>query len=920
MNGKIVFNEFCELMYMKVVSTNFEKVVLPNNLYLDLISEISNTSLKVLITLMQILIDDNVIYGTNYEEYYTNFNNYSKSEKFYNMLNEYFPILVKKLNFIISSRIDDYLKLQQRYNKDLKEIKSIFQHEFECFSECNIKGNVSDTHNGSQNYIIESNNISIVYKGRDSYIDKFWNTILNWINCKINEDLLPNINVINSKNYSWHQYIEYDKLDDYKKIAKYYRQLGFLACLAYILDISDLHMENIICSKKGPVIVDLETIFQVNISPHKTHIKIRGEYFENLISKSVLKTALFPVSNLKSNSKIDFSGICGHGGQTIQKGICKINNPFSKDFEFKLENGILGYKKNIPQLNGKYVDPKMYLNSIICGFSECYNIVMNNKDEFFKLIFKNKEIDLAKLRVVFHDTQSYQDIINYSTLPTNCTSDGITQIYRSIENMCSGLNDSIKKDILTNVLHCSIPIYHGKFKDQIVTTSDGEKCYQHDCSPYIQLENKLNSLSEQDYKFQKQLIELSMLGFRDKTFNKEFTIGNKPIKQYFINNSLLDGEILRISNKIIDKAEYDDSGFINWLTIENNYPNWKIKFLDCSFYSGLSGIALFFGALYKITGDQKYKLVLDRILSSISRFYMSTPKSPSPFIGTMSVTYLYLYLYRQDFGEQYYYKAVEIIYEHEEEIKKCEHYDFFDGLSGVLIILLRANKIKENKRLANLIKQVYIKLRDNIYIKNDGLYWGKEKILIGLAHGAAGITYALVELYLQRFDKEVLRLIKLLIAYENSYFNLKESNWSDIRYESDKNEDTTVIQWCHGAVGIGLSRIRTNQLMDVSNDIKKAKNIILKKGLYKENDSICHGNFGNISFLIEQYKITKDKEIKRIINIRINEIIDNNNGTYKSGISKDFESVDFMLGLSGIGYQFLKLKSDDVPIASLLEI
>ena len=93
-----------------------------------------------------------------------------------------------------------------------------------------------------------------------------------------------------------------------------------------------------------------------------------------------------------------------------------------------------------------------------------------------------------------------------------------------------------------------------------------------------------------------------------------------------------------------------------------------------------------------------------------------------------------------------------------------------------------------------------------------------------------------------------------------------------------------------------------------------------KKNRYKENDSICHGNFGNISFLIELYKITKDKEIKRIINIRINEIIDNNNGTYKSGISKDFESVDFMLGLSGIGYQFLKLKSDDVPIASLLEI
>ena len=105
----------------------------------------------------------------------------------------------------------------------------------------------------------------------------------------------------------------------------------------------------------------------------------------------------------------------------------------------------------------------------------------------------------------------------------------------------------------------------------------------------------------------------------------------------------------------------------------------------------------------------------------------------------------------------------------------------------------------------------------------------------------------------------------------------------------------------------------------MNEDIEKAKEITIKRGLYKENDSICHGNFGNLSFLIELYKTSGDRVLKKIIYYRLVEIYENSTQLYKSGLSKDFESVDFMLGLSGMGYECLRLKTD-LPVISLLEI
>lgn len=917
MKDNITFKNFCKLIYKKSTKNMKNNKIIPQHLYLEVIKEISDISCKTLNAIMNVFINENSIVGSSPEEQYENFNLYSGSGEFYNFIVDNYPGLIYKIEYLIKSRINNILTLLHRFDNDKEILSSTFKFDADRLNDCYIYSGTSDIHNGEQNFIIEFNNKKIVYKTRGASTDNFWNEIINWVNYKLGEQVLFGVNVIDRKEYSWHEFIEYDAIDNKVGIEDFYYKTGVLSCLAYIFDLSDLHFENFICSNKGPIIIDLETICQI---PIKAKEDEKLDVFEKIISDSILKTELFPCSNWKVEINTDISGICGYNSLAMNEQIMENNKIFHEQTYSSLKKESFDLKNNIPKLNGIYVDPRDYKDWIIKGFENGYKIAIKNKEGLLEMIRSNNDFKLIRSRVVFHDTQLYHDIINYSTLPSNLSDIEPKEITAAIKKICENYNDVLEEDILENTLKGNIPIYHRKINSLNIETSTGKICYTQKITPYNQLINKIDTLGLKDLKLQKEIINLSLIKFRGKTYNKKFNMNEIMKNNIIFSSDELIYESKIIAEKIVNKAIFTDQCLVNWLTIENNFPNWEIKFQDCSLYSGLSGNAIYFSTIYNISKDARYLKILNKILYTISETYKNSKKSPSSFAGTFSVAYLYLFLYSQGFGSFYYEKALKVIFDHNEEIINNGYYDLFDGLAGNLLVLLGAQKIKKNIEVEKLIVEVKRNLIDGLLNKNDIYYWKNNQILTGLAHGASGIIYALSELYLRTLDLELLTYINNLIKYENLYFYEKELNWGDICFEPDTNEENTTIQWCHGAVGIGLSRLKVNEIFNVTNDIIRAKTITIKRGLYKENDSICHGNFGNLEFLNLVHRQFKDEKTRKIIHYRISEIIKENKRTYKSGLSKDFESVDLMLGLSGIGYQCLKFIFEELPSICLLEI
>src|SRR5262249_5482690 len=76
--------------------------------------------------------------------------------------------------------------------------------------------------------------------------------------------------------------------------------------------------------------------------------------------------------------------------------------------------------------------------------------------------------------------------------------------------------------------------------------------------------------------------------------------------------------------------------------------------------------------------------------------------------------------------------------------------------------------------------------------------------LNGISHGAAGFALALASLASATGDAAFAAAAAECLAFENASYDAERRNWPDLRH---RNAPRWHWKWCHGAYGIGLSRI-----------------------------------------------------------------------------------------------------------------
>ena len=195
--------------------------------------------------------------------------------------------------------------------------------------------------------------------------------------------------------------------------------------------------------------------------------------------------------------------------------------------------------------------------------------------------------------------------------------------------------------------------------------------------------------------------------------------------------------------------------------------------------------------------------------------------------------------------------------------------------------------------------------------------WKSENIssslpLTGMSHGASGFALALYSLYDLIPKKKYYKFFKVCLTYENNLFDLKKNNWLDLRGFNNLSPN----QWCHGAVGIGFSRlsmIKIKRKKSLIKDLEKAINSS-HNAWPNIKDTICCGKMSTILFLYNYSKYTKNNKINRLANnflystIKLSKI----NKGYNLGAKYDYNPGLF-LGLSGIGYTILNFLDKDLP-------
>jgi hypothetical protein len=357
-------------------------------------------------------------------------------------------------------------------------------------------------------------------------------------------------------------------------------------------------------------------------------------------------------------------------------------------------------------------------------------------------------------------------------------------------------------------------------------------------------------------------------------------------------------------------------------------------------YNGSSGIGLFLGELGSVTGDRdvvrtaiaalRRSLLFDR--SRIERGYWGA------FTGWTGIALAAARCGTALGSDELITLTREYVQSATMDVASGAELDVMSGLAGGLVALLALQRYLPMGELNELVDRFGEILLTSAVCANGGKCWStlpnRGDNLTGLAHGASGIGFALMELH-RSTDDGCLRSTALqAFDYERAWLDRKEGNWCDLqrvpledkRFKSGKRFSTS---WCSGATGIALTRLAAWQLFQ--DEICRSDAIIALHAVQRtietgisagsENFSLCHGLAGNAEAFLQ----AGSSGVKNATDARrlAESVADYGIEQYSQGnLSRSCgcagRTPGLMLGLAGFGHFYLRMYSAAIPSPMLI--
>jgi lantibiotic modifying enzyme len=396
-----------------------------------------------------------------------------------------------------------------------------------------------------------------------------------------------------------------------------------------------------------------------------------------------------------------------------------------------------------------------------------------------------------------------------------------------------------------------------------------------------------------------------------------------------------------IGSDIANKAIFHNNA-CNWLGyISKSLPGEKDQMygaLESDFYAGTSGIAYFLGYLAFCTNDKH----IERVAMAALRQSIDYRKDISDFGlesiyigigGTAMVAYELGKLFqREDLLKESDTMIHRLIRRGINDLGK----DVINGPLSTIPFLIKYYRENPSDEVSDYIQLLADSIMKSAIDTKHGKTWKtiekSTNYILGYAHGNAGFSHSLAELYDFTKDKVYLDACLSSIRYENYFYSTEHKNWPDFREFDEDNSNSSpsfMWAWCHGAPGIALSRARVYELIKqdiLAEDIHRAvestlnsirRNIESSQG----NFSLCHGIFGNAEAVQYAANVLAKKEWKtevdKIAQMGIEFFIEQQM-QFPCGMLDQKFSPSLMVGTAGMGLFYLRLAEENTPYATII--
>lgn len=369
---------------------------------------------------------------------------------------------------------------------------------------------------------------------------------------------------------------------------------------------------------------------------------------------------------------------------------------------------------------------------------------------------------------------------------------------------------------------------------------------------------------------------------------------------------------LQVGRTIVRDAIWS-GGACNWLgaavEIDHGQPVRVLRSLGAGVGGGTSGVALFLASLTRHTEDPAFAETARGALSAAMLLARSVPEAWSYYEGRIGVACTLIECGELLADGDLLLRGMDMIVtagspEGETRV------NVLSGVAGCIAPLLRLWRRYSEPALRELAVACGRRLLATAERDHGHASWseGRQIGRIGYARGAGGIGLALLQLAHATGDADVHRLALDAFRYEHDLFDHRIEQWHDPLHPGGRPS----LAWCHGAAGIGLSRLaalRIEHSDEWLDDALRALVAVRTSVLTREHDfSLCHGITGLAEFFLTAAEVrdTRDRAFADWIAARGAEL-HHRDGRWPSGVAGGDDTPGLLLGRAGIGYHYLRM-------------
>lgn len=755
-----------------------------------------------------------------------------------------FPVALRQIARLADTWIAGLVELATRIEADRAALAERFAGGRDPGSVLSVERLPSDRHDGGRGVfrVRFAVGLDLVVKPRSLAIEAAWERVLRRLERLDFAELPPAARALDCGTHGWMEWIGAAELPDEASADEWFRRAGALVALAEMLGAEDLHAENLIAARSGPVVIDAEMLAQ----PDRPGGDSRQRFAGGLLRRAGAGTGdrienwagLHPVvPRTVSTQAQSWRDLGGDGIAPVAGEIVTAPLP------------------NAPRLAGRQLEPSAHAAALAFGHRRTWERLLACRTELLAADGPLDELTGVSTRLLFRPSQEYATVLDRLKTPRwqrEGASAGIL-----LEALARPFATAGRAPLAWPLVGVERAMLEAldvpRFEvgaDRLEVDSCGRRAGGLILrSTRAAIAGRLTELSEAAIARRAEVLAAALSAPAGPRISLAPAEGPDATARAL---ALAD----RLAGFELERARYEGAR-------ESHAPDRRLR--ELALYDGDLGRALVLALADRLDGGERFAAVDSRLAATLQRWAEGAAPSALPIgglEGTGAVVWGLVALASLRSADSAVWldgarRFAEITALPGAALPPV--HDLFGGTAGAVLALLALAEAtgEEHWRGRALVLGEHL-IAAGSPAPEGGLAWsGKtaEPPLTGFAHGSTGIARALAALWQATGEARFAGGVAGALAFERGRFDARSGDWPVVRPGVGENEERRVAMtaYCHGGAGIALGRaLLPIGLSDenFSGEVDLAVAATIRAGL-GDFDHLCCGAAGRLAILGE---------------------------------------------------------------------